>query len=160
MVSSRGASESGEASTPASAAPVSLGSPTAGSPPPPKDAEPGTLSLAERKKRAIAAFLAGHMLAYPVAFVWAIFAIVPILSAIPPQVLATKTPESAARLVILKLAWPSIALFVLVHGGALPWALDRRAGSRGIRISLATYGVLMLVGGLFAVGVWVRLYTR
>ncbi len=110
------------------------------------------------RKRLFAAFVAGHMLAYPVTFAWAVGAIVPTLYSFGPSVLAAETPEGAARRVVIRLAAPSISLFLLAHAAALPWALDGSGGRRGMRVSLAIYAALTLAGGVFAACTWGWLY--
>lgn len=112
-----------------------------------------------RAKRTFAAFVAAHMLAYPIAAVWAAGAVVPILARMPPRELATATQADAVRHVLGALLWPSIALFVGLHLTAIPWMRDAQ-GTRGVKVTLGLNALALALGLVFAAAAWGWLFTR
>lgn len=106
----------------------------------------------------LAAFFAGHLLSYPVAFVFAVFGIVPALRAIPPNELANGEPRAVVVRVLGRLVWPSLAVFVVAHAAALPWMREGGGAGRGMKISLALYFGMLAVGGALAAFVWAKLF--
>ncbi len=105
----------------------------------------------------VAAFFAGHLLSYPVAFVFAVYGVIPALRAIPPAELANGEPRTVAIRVLGRLAWPSVAVFVAAHAAAVPWMRDGGGTGRGMKISLAIYAGLVALGGVLAAYVWAKL---
>lgn len=105
----------------------------------------------------LAAFFAGHLLSYPVAFVFAVFGVIPALRAIPPSELAREAPRDVVVQVLARLTWPSVAVFVLAHAAAIPWMRDGGRAGRGMRISLALYAAMLALGGALAAYVWGKL---
>lgn len=105
----------------------------------------------------LAAFFAGHLLAYPVAFVFAVFGVIPALRTIPPGELAREAPRDVVLHVLGRLAWPSVGIFVLAHAAAIPWMRDGGRAGRGMRMSLALYAAMLALGGALAAYVWGKL---
>ncbi|HEX3343238.1 MAG TPA: hypothetical protein VHS09_01645 [Polyangiaceae bacterium] len=100
-----------------------------------------------------------HGLAYPIATAWA-FASVPVfVVAVASQVGITLDDETVAHRVLLRVAWPAIGAFVLVHLAGVLWAFDRdeARGRRAFVYSLlGLTGVAVLGGGAS----WIWLMTR
>lgn len=119
----------------------------------------GAESPNDRAKRLLGGFVVAHMAAYPVTFVWAAGAVVPVLARVPAATLANASREAVVRDVLAALVAPSLAIFVLLHVAAVPWMRDR-AGARGKKLTLAVLGVALVLGAVFALATWGWLFTR
>jgi len=92
-----------------------------------------------------------HGLAYPVAIAWA-FATVPVfVVAVAAEVGLTLDDAAVAHRVLLRVAWPAVASFVLVHAAGAVWAFDRDAvrGRRSfVLATCALAGVAVVLGAV------------
>lgn len=82
-------------------------------------------------RRAAPRLLLAHALAYPQAFVWAMAAIPLSILAVPEAALSDASVDVVVQIVLRKLAWPAIGVFVVEHFAALPWALAKDGASDG-----------------------------
>ncbi|HEY3818516.1 MAG TPA: hypothetical protein VGL81_15185 [Polyangiaceae bacterium] len=117
------------------------------------------MAVAKRASKVALRLFMAHGLAYPVATAWA-FASVPVfVVAVASQVGTTLDDETVAHRVLLRVAWPAIASFVLVHLAGVLWAVDRNEarGRRAFVLSLAGLTSVAVLGGGFS---WVWLMTR
>lgn len=103
--------------------------------------------------------LVAHLLAYPVAMAWALGAI----PALVVNVASTGGPllddAVIAHRVLLRVAWPALGSFVLVHLSGAVWARggDDARARRAFAIAMSLLGgVPVVLGGLS----WVWLMTR
>jgi len=112
-----------------------------------------------RAKRLLGGFVVAHLAAYPITFVWAAGAVVPILARMPPRELATASQEVAVKHVLGALLVPSVALFVGLHLTAIPWMRDAH-GPRGAKITAGLNGLALGLGLVFAAAAWGWLFTR
>ena len=83
-------------------------------------------------RRAAPRLLLAHALAYPQAFAWAMAAIPLSIVAVPEAALSDASVDVVVQIVLRKLAWPAIGVFVVEHVAALPWAFARDAASDGL----------------------------
>ncbi len=103
-----------------------------------------------------------HMIAYPVAFVWATAAIVPSLATLSNEALALPA-EQIANKVLWRVGAASLVVFALAHVTALPWARARadeakaRAGRRGYIAATVGLGATGIAAAAVA---WGWLLTR
>jgi hypothetical protein len=113
-----------------------------------------------RKATIVRAFIV-HMLAYAVAFPWAVAA-VPLVFQWREAELMQMADEKVAAAAVLKLAaWPTVVALVVPHLLGLPWILSARAGgSRGRALFAVTTGLLILTGVVLAVAGWVGILAR
>jgi hypothetical protein len=99
-----------------------------------------------------------HLLAYPIAFAWAVASIPPFIVTLPPSFLVSAPVDGVVQVVLHRLAWPSIAVFVLEHVVVVPWAV--RGTDRARRFffvsTAAITGIAILGGGAF----WLWLVLR
>jgi hypothetical protein len=93
--------------------------------------------------------LIAHGLAYPVAIAWAFGSIPLTVAALASAVGTTLDDDVVAHRVLLTVAWPAVASFVLVHASGAFWALspDARRGRRVWVASMLVLGILPVVGG-------------
>jgi len=117
------------------------------------------MPAAKRASKVTLRLLAAHGLAYPIATAWA-FASVPVFVLnVASEVGTTLDDEVVAHRVLLRVVWPTIAAFVLVHLAGVVWAFDRNE-ARGRRVFvvalLALSAVAFVLGGVS----WVWLMTR
>ncbi len=117
------------------------------------------MAAAKRASKVALRIFLAHGVAYPIATAWA-FASVPLLVvSVASRVGTTLDDATVAHLVLLRVAWPTIGAFVLVHLAGIAWAVDRNEvrGGRMFRWALAGLSVIaVLVGGAS----WVWLMTR
>jgi hypothetical protein len=100
-----------------------------------------------------------HGLAYPVATAWAFASVPALVIAIASQVGTSLDDSVIAHRVLMGVAWPTIASFVLAHVAGLVWGLDRdeRRGKRRFTIAMiAMTAVPIMLGGV----TWIWLMTR
>jgi len=109
-------------------------------------------------KVALRIFMA-HGLAYPVATLWAFASVPAFVVNVASQVGITLDDETVAHRVLLRVAWPAVGSFVLVHVAGVVWGFDRdeARGGRVFRIALLALAVVpVVVGGI----TWSWLMTR
>jgi hypothetical protein len=103
--------------------------------------------------------LLAHGLAYPVAIAWAFGSIPLIVVRVASAVGLTLSDEEIAHRVLLLVAWPSIASFVLVHAAGVVWALGKES-PRARRVFVVATAALFVVPVVVGGGSWVWLVTR
>jgi ABC-type Fe3+ transport system permease subunit len=117
------------------------------------------MPAAKRASKVALRIFIAHGLAYPIGAAWA-FASVPLLVLnVASHVGTTLDDATVAHLVLLRVAWPAIGSFVLVHLAGVVWAFDpdEVRGRRMFRWALAALSAIAaVVGGV----TWVWLMTR
>jgi hypothetical protein len=109
-------------------------------------------------KAALRIFMA-HGLAYPIATAWA-FASVPVLVVnIASRVGLSLDDATIAHLVLLRVAWPTVGAFVLVHVAGVYWgvARDEARARRVFVVTLVGLAAVAVVGGGIS---WLCLMAR
>lgn len=103
--------------------------------------------------------LVAHLLAYPVATAWALGSIPVIVVGIAARAGILVDDQVIAHRVLLRVVWPALGSFVLVHLAGVVWALgrDERRARRTFVGAMALLGGVALVGGGAS---WVWLITR
>lgn len=89
-----------------------------------------------------------HLLSYPIAFAWAVAAIPPFIVTLPQSFLVNEPVEAVVRVVLHRLAWPSLGIFVAQHLVVVPWAV--RGTDRARRFfwwSTGAIAAIAIVGG-------------
>lgn len=103
-----------------------------------------------------------HMIAYAVAFVWAVAGIVPALVSLPGEALSRPVEEIKVQ-VLWRVGVGVAVPFALAHAVALPWA---RAGhdparvARGRRLYVTSTAGLAVLGAIVSAVGWGWLITR
>jgi hypothetical protein len=102
-------------------------------------------------KVALRIFMA-HGLAYPIATAWAFASVPMFVLNVASEVGITLDDETVAHRVLLRVAWPAIGSFVLVHLAGVYWAFDpdEARGRRVFRVALLGLTAIAVVGG----GIW------
>jgi ABC-type sugar transport system permease subunit len=117
------------------------------------------MPAAKRASKVALRLFMAHGLAYPIATAWA-FASVPLfVLSVASEVGITLDDQTVAHRVLLRVAWPAIGSFVLVHLVGVLWAFDpdEVRGRRVFRVALlALAAVAVVVGGI----TWIWLMTR
>src|ERR1700679_464168 len=117
------------------------------------------MPVAKRASKVALRLFAAHGLAYPVATAWA-FASVPVfVVSVAAEVGTSLDDETVAHRVLLRVVWPTVITFVLVHVAGVVWAFDANE-ARGRRIfvlSLVVLGAVALLGGGLS---WIWLMWR
>jgi hypothetical protein len=103
--------------------------------------------------------LLAHALAYPVAVAWALGAIPVLVVGIASATGTSLDDEAIAHRVLVRVAWPALGSFALMHGAGVVWAFSRddALGRRTFWGALAVLGGVALVGGGAS---WLWLMTR
>src|SRR5579872_4464022 len=78
-----------------------------------------------RRAEIVVRLLVAHVLAYPVAFAWAVGSIPVVAIAMASSAAAPLDDHAVAHIVLLRIAWPAILSFVLVHAAGAAWAFAR-----------------------------------
>jgi len=100
-----------------------------------------------------------HGLAYPVATAWAFASVPACVISVASEVGTTLDDAVVAHRVLLRVAWPAIGSFVLVHLAGVFWAFDRneaRARRTFVWSLLVLTAIALVVGGAS----WIWLMTR
>lgn len=107
----------------------------------------------------IARFMAGHIFAYPLAFVWAV-ASMPLVTHLNfDQLEAIASNDKAiGDFVLHKVAWPAGIVFVLLHIAAITSGLAQRH-PKSQYLFFGGFGVLLASGVLFGAASWIWLLT-
>ena len=105
-------------------------------------------------------FVAGHIFAYPLAFVWAI-ASMPLAMHLHFDQLAPLegNDEAIGKYVVRLVLWPAAIVFVLLHLCALVWAIDQRH-AKSQWFFFGGFGALLASGVLFGAASWLWLMLR
>lgn len=105
-------------------------------------------------------FVAGHIFAYPLAFVWAV-ASMPLAMHLHFDTLAPLegNDQVIGETVVRLVAWPALIAFVLLHLCALVWAIDQRREKSQL-VFFVGFGVLLGTGILFGASSWLWLMLR
>ena len=106
-----------------------------------------------------ARFIAGHLFAYPLAFIWSV-ASMPLVTHLNfAQLDSISSNEKAiGEFVLHHVAWPAGVVFVLLHIAALIWAIAQRH-PRAQWAFFGGFGVLLASGVLFGAASWIWLLT-
>lgn len=108
----------------------------------------------------IARFVAGHVFAYPLAFLWAVATMPIVMHLNFNQLEAMAHDEKALSDHILRhVAWPAGFVFALLHLCALVWALAQKY-PRSHWAFFGGFGVILGSGVLLGAGSWIWLFTR
>jgi hypothetical protein len=99
--------------------------------------------------RALARLFVAHVVAYPLAFLWAVGGIPLTIHASARDFDALGDEAAASALIVRRLAWPAGAAFVLTHLLVIVWltAGDDRRGQRRFLTAVAGLAALGLAGG-------------
>jgi hypothetical protein len=109
--------------------------------------------------RAALRLLVSHLIAYPIAMVWALASIPPTVVGIAARAGTTLEDQVIAGRTLAVIVWPAAAAFIAAHALGVAWA---RAGDgpRGLRAYAVRASVLTgaaIVGGGAS---WIWLMTR
>jgi hypothetical protein len=112
-----------------------------------------------RAKTAAVRIFIAHLVAYPIAFAWALGSIPAVIVGVVTVVGTNLDDADVAHRVLVRVLWPFIGSAVLAHLAGVVWGLDRneKRGKRIFVVSMAALGgIPVLVGG----GSWIWLMTR
>jgi len=104
---------------------------------------------ATRRADVVVRLLVAHVLAYPVAIAWALGSI-PLVVVLVASATGTALDDHAVtHLVLMRVAWPTVASFVLVHAAGVAWAraADARAGRNRFLVAMGLLAGLPAVAG-------------
>lgn len=102
-----------------------------------------------------------HLVAYPLAFAWAVACIPPAIALVPERILLEQPADAVVAIVLRSLLWPCVAVALVAHGVAIPWSFARPgADARARRVYLVTLAVLGAVALLGGGGAWLWLILR
>jgi hypothetical protein len=107
----------------------------------------------------LARFIAGHLFAYPLAFVWSV-ASMPLVTHLNFAELErfAHNDKAVGEFVLHRVAWPAGVVFVLLHIAALIWAIAQKH-PRAQWAFFGTFGVILASGVLFGAASWIWLLT-
>jgi hypothetical protein len=107
----------------------------------------------------IARFIAGHLFAYPLAFVWSV-ASMPLVTHLNIEQLErlANNDKAVGEFVLQRVAWPAGTVFVLLHIAALIWAIAQKH-PRAQWAFFGGFGVILASGVLFGAASWIWLLT-
>jgi hypothetical protein len=117
------------------------------------------VAASKRASKVALRILMAHGLAYPIATAWA-FAAVPVFVVhVASRVGLTLDDATIAHLVLVRVLWPTVGSFVLVHLAGVYWAFarDEVRGRRVFVVTLLGLTAVALLGGGIA---WLWLMTR
>ena len=99
--------------------------------------------------RVVLRFFIAHGLSYPIATAWAFASVPALVVGIASRVGTTLDDAVIAHKVLIGVAWPAAAAFVLVHAAGIVWGLDpdETRGRRRFVVAMAVLSVLPVVGG-------------
>jgi hypothetical protein len=101
-----------------------------------------------------------HVLAYPIALLWAVAAIpLTIHLSIHDIDALSGEMEAVGKLVVRRLVWPAAGAAILAHAAGLPWAFTQDA-ARGMRRFFWSAGLLAAAGAASAAASWGWLFLR
>ena len=103
--------------------------------------------------------LAGHMAAYPIAFVWALACIPAAIVWSAKEVTTIEDEQRVVSIVLHRLLWPVIAVFVVAHAPSFPWAYAEGDRARRLRrLFLFGDAGFLAVGVVFGGAWWAWLW--
>ncbi len=107
----------------------------------------------------IARFIAGHLFAYPLAFLWAV-ASMPVVTHLNFKQLdnIANNDKAIGEFVLHRVAWPAGVVFLLLHIAALIWAIAQKY-PRAQWAFFGGFGVILASGVLFGAASWIWLLT-
>lgn len=117
------------------------------------------MSKVKARSKVVLRFFIAHGLAYPIAIAWAFGSIPAFVIGIASRVGTSLDDADIAHRVLVGLAWPTIAAFVLAHVAGVLWGLARdeeRAKKRFFAGMAVLAGVPIVLGGVS----WIWLMTR
>ena len=109
--------------------------------------------------RVVLRFFVAHGLAYPIATAWAFASVPALVVGIASRFGTTLDDAVIAHKVLMGVAWPTAAAFVLAHVAGIVWGLDRdeKRGRRRFVVAMAALSILPVVAGGAS---WIWLMTR
>jgi hypothetical protein len=117
------------------------------------------VSAESRAKTVVVRVFIAHLIAYPIAFVWALGSIPLVIVGVVAAMGTSLDDAVIAHHVLLRLLWPVVPAALLAHLAGVVWGLDRNE-KRGRRLFIVTMAVLgavpVVVGGVS----WIWLVTR
>ncbi len=120
--------------------------------------EPGA-PLPKPRGSAFARLMIGHMVAYPIAFLWAAASVPVLIWMFDEELFRIADEADMARFLTMKMLYPAALAALVAHGVALPWAFMKDE-TRGKRWFLWALGALAGVGLLFGAVGWAVLLLR
>lgn|GEM_PF-6209554 len=107
-----------------------------------------------------ARFVAGHIFAIPLGFLWAVATMPLIIHRSVRELLRLEgQDELIGQLIAWKTLWPATIVFVLLNICALAWALAQK-NHRSQWFFFGGFGVLLVSGVLLGAASWIWLLTR
>lgn len=104
-------------------------------------------------------FIAGHLFAYPLAFLWAVAAMPLVTHLNFSQLEAIAHDENAiGQFVLHRVAWPAGTVFVLLHIAALFWAIAQKYRHAHWAF-FGGFGLILGSGVVFGATSWIWLLT-
>jgi len=107
----------------------------------------------------LARFIAGHLFAYPLAFVWSV-ASMPLVTHLNFAQLdgIAHNDKAVGEFVLRRVAWPAGIAFVLLHIVALIWAIAQKHPHAQWAF-FGGFGIILASGILFGAASWIWLLT-
>jgi hypothetical protein len=107
-----------------------------------------------------ARLLAGHVFAYPLAFIWSV-ASMPLVTHLNAKQLEdmASNEKFVGDFILHRIAWPAGVVFVLLHVAALIWAIAQKH-PRTQYVFFGGFGAILGSGVLFGAASWIWLLTR
>jgi len=123
-----------------------------------RDATPGVALTGRATTRLAARLLAAHLLAYTLGLAWAVAAIPIVVQALPKDL--GDDAQAISALVLRKVLWPFVGVWIAVHLASLPWAFTKSAARLPWTRAIFLVAIaLLFVGALVAGGVyWWKLF--
>jgi hypothetical protein len=119
-----------------------------------------TATWPRRLRRIAERMAAAHVLAYPIALLWAVAAIpLTIHLSIRDIDALSGDMDAIGKLVVRRLVWPAVGAAILAHAAGLPWAFGGDA-ALGMRRFFWSAGLLAAAGAASAAAGWAWLFLR
>lgn len=109
--------------------------------------------------RVVERLMAGHVLAYPPAVVWAMASIPLAIHLFIREIDLLPTREAVGQFVVRRVAWPAGAAFLSVHLAATLWAFAADP-ALGFKRFLKVLAAIAAAGVLFGIASWTWLMLR
>lgn len=117
------------------------------------------MSAPRRASKVVLRLFVAHGLAYPIATAWAFASVPAFVLSVASVVGTTLDDETVAHRVLLRVAWPAVGSFLLVHVFGALWGFDRNE-TRGRRTFVVSLAVLAGIAVVFGGASWIWLMTR
>ena len=112
-----------------------------------------------RRADSVVRMLVAHVLAYPICVAWALGSIPLVVVLVASSTGTTLDDHAVTHLVMMRIAWPAVLSFVLVHAAGVAWARapEPRAGRARFLVAMSLLaGLPTVVGG----AAWLWLMSR